>query len=75
MCTVKNGKPDATIRWIRNGRVLVENTGEELVYIFVPTKEDHRAKLTCAANNSLLETPLSENVYLNIECKRPSVQY
>lgn len=69
VCSVKSGKPPATLLLRRNNVFVMNGTYGRIELTFKATKLDHNVKYTCEANSSLLKKPLRRNVHLNIKCK------
>ena len=86
-CLSQNGKPAATLRWLRNGVEVsegavysTESAGNKLqngksILTFTPKDEDNEAYYTCQASNEALQKPLSVTVQLNVMCKRKFIYF
>lgn len=68
-CDVNSGKPDETIFWMTNEKVVSSGGPGRLKYTFIPKLDDHLQIYTCKANNSLKSVPLEKKVQLRLTCE------
>lgn len=68
-CTVKTGVPAATLVWSKHDLTVSNGSKGSLVYQFTPTRFNHMQSITCSAFSDLLTAPLSQTIYLDIQCR------
>lgn len=82
-CVAENGKPAATIKWLRNGEDIgtsmptqqsVQNLSNKLqnaksILTITPKQEDNEALFTCQANSEALQEALETTVQLSVMCE------
>lgn len=69
ICTVNSGKPPETLILTENGSTIQSGKSGDIVYSFVPSREDHMKSFECFAVSDTLERPLTDKVILDIQCK------
>lgn len=73
-CTVRSGKPDPSVRWLRDDTVIDETytiVGGITTnnYTFTASANEQFAVFECQSENGLLQNPLSRTIFVEVYSK------